>query len=166
MATKLSPAEEIALVVTKLQGKSDKEVLAALRSIPALVDEDDAQWDSPKYWTEVAYPYLAVADVAAARRLRDAALLLLERACYGDPGEIMRGLRHRLEKIFASDWRALADVAMVEACSVRPGTRLWSVAQLAVLDDPRARVVLEDACRDHPRIASYARNGLQRLDSL
>src|SRR5688572_29865330 len=79
------------------RGRPDEDVLAALRSIPPLVDEDDASWNDNAYWMGVAYPYLALAGVAAERRLLPAIGLLLERACFGDPGETMRGLRHDLE---------------------------------------------------------------------
>jgi hypothetical protein len=45
------------------------------------------RWDNKNYWSDFAYRYVALNDVAAERAVR----LLLERACNGDPGEMMRG---------------------------------------------------------------------------
>ncbi len=98
-------------------------------------------------------------------RVANALRLLLDRACYGDPGEIMRGLRHSLEAIVDPDWPALADVCLEAARSPRPGTRLWAIDQLAILDDARARPVFEDAVAHAPEeIRERAQMGLDRLD--
>jgi HEAT repeat protein len=143
---------------------SDAEVLGHLAALPPLADEDDPCWTNEEYWRQVADRYLALADVAAARRLRPAVALLLDRACYGDPGEIMRGLRHRLEAIVNPNWSELADMCLEAARSRRPGTRLWAIAQLTVLEDPRAKPIFEEAIRSGPDdIRWHAEIGLERL---
>jgi hypothetical protein len=143
---------------------SDDEVLAELERLPPLADEGDAVWDEPTYWREVAYRYLALTDVVAKRKLRPAVRLLLERACNGDPGEMMRGMRHSFEAIFAPDWSALADVCMELCESQRVGTRMWATEQLMILDDPRAKPVFERALiDDNAEVRNAAAAGLERL---
>ncbi len=119
------------------------------------------------YWIDFAYRYVALSDVAAERRLRPAARLLLERACNGDPGEMMRGLRHACERIFNPDWTALADVCIELSASERPGTRQWAIHQLMILDDPRARRIFDRALHDEVvETRENAAIGLRRLDDL
>jgi hypothetical protein len=143
---------------------SDEEVLAEIESIPPLADENDAAWDEPTYWSDIAYRYVALSDVAAERKLRAAVWLLLERACNGDPGEMMRGMRHSFEAIFAPDWRALADVCIELCASQRVGTRMWATHQLMILDDPRAKPVFERALNDdNAEVRGAAAAGLERL---
>jgi hypothetical protein len=77
---------------------------------------------------------------------------------------MMRGLRHALERIFDPDWAALADVCIELSTSKRPGTRLWAIHQLMILDDPRARPVFVSALHDEMgEIRNIAAVGLQRL---
>ncbi len=91
--------------------------------------------------------------------------LLLDRACYGDPGEMFRGLRHALEAIVNPRWSELADIGLEAARSERVGTRLWAIAQLAVLEDERARPVFEESIRSDPHeICWWAEMGLKRLN--
>jgi uncharacterized membrane-anchored protein len=143
---------------------SDAEILAELAALKPLNDEGDPCWNDQAYWKQEPSIYLALADIAAARRLRPAIALLLDRACYGDPGEIMRGLRHNLETIVNPEWSVLADICLKAALSPRLGTRLWAIAELAILDDPRARPVFEDAITNGPEdIKRLAENGLARL---
>jgi hypothetical protein len=159
-----SPVETINRVAAELRPLTDAEFLARLESLPALADEGDPAWKSEDYWQRAAYPYVAYADVAAERKLRRAVRPLLERACYGDPGEIMRGLRHPLEAIFNPDWSALADEYLAVARGDRLGTRMWAIAGLAVIDDPRAAAVFEASLREDPGdISSFAEIGLKRL---
>ena len=160
-----SPVEIINRVTTELRPLSDADFLARLQALPALADEDDPSWNSEDYWQRIAYPYLTFADVAAERKLRRAVRPLLERACYGDPGEIMRALRHPLEAIFNPDWTALADEYLAVARGERLGTRIWAIAGLAVIDDPRAGPIFEASVREDPAdISSYASIGLKRLE--
>jgi hypothetical protein len=141
--------------------------MAEIEQLPPLADEDDPVWSDQGYWRDFAYRYFALSDVAAERQLRPVVRLLLERACNGDPGEMMRGLRHASERIFNPDWAALADVCIELSASKRPGTRLWAVDQLMVLDDPRARQVFNKALHDQVReIRQIAAIGLQRLDRM
>jgi hypothetical protein len=131
-----------------------------------LADEHDPVWNDETY-CDFADRYVALSLVAADRKSRPAVRLLLERACNGDPGEIMRGLRHAFERIFKPDWAALAEVCIELSTSRRPGTRLWAIDQLKALDDPRARRVFESALRDEVgEIRRIAAAGLQRLDHM
>src|SRR5438477_2682876 len=82
------------LLLLELSDLCDSQIIAKLESIPALADEDDPIWNDKEYWRDTAEVFLALSDISAKRRLRPSIRLLLERACYGDPGEIMRGLRH------------------------------------------------------------------------
>jgi hypothetical protein len=142
----------------------DEEVLAAIASLPPLADETDPCWDSDEYWRDAAEPFLALAEVARERRLRPAVRLLIERACYGDPGEIMRGLRHVFEAIYNPDWGSLADEYLALARAERLGTRLWAIDSLIVVDDPRAVPVFEASLREDPEeIRWRAKVGLERL---
>jgi len=91
---------------------SNGEVLKEFVAIPPLADEDDPCWNSDEYWHKVAYPYLALWNIAAERQLRAAIPLMLERACFGDPGEIMRNLCHALEAIVKPDWFELTGLVL------------------------------------------------------
>lgn len=154
-------------LVAERAARSDAEVLAEIEQLAPLRDEGDSVWDDQSYWIQFAYRYVALADVAASRRLRPAVRLLLERACNGDPGELMRGLRHSCERIFDPDWKALADVCMELCQSTREGTRVWATHQLMILDDPRAKPVFERALRDENEdVRRSAAIGLSRLARL
>jgi hypothetical protein len=108
---------------------------------------------------------MGLVKLAAARRLRAAIPPILARACYGDPVDRMRTLLPAFEAIMDPDWSALADICMEAARSERLGTVLWSVAQLSMLDDERARPLLTRwADFGDKFIAPYARTGLDRLN--
>jgi hypothetical protein len=158
------PHELIQDLVAERASWSDAAVIAEIEQLPALADESDPVWDDESYWREFAYLFVALSDVVAERRLRPGVRLLLERACNGDPGEMMRGLRHRWEQVFNPDWGALADVCMELCQSKRAGTRLWALDQLMILDDPRARPIFELALKDEVEDArSLGQMGLARL---
>lgn len=145
--------------------RTDADILAEIEHLPALADEGDAPWDDLKYWRDPAYRYIALSDLAAQRKLRPAVGLLLKRACNGDPGELMRGLRHAFEATFNPDWPALADVCVPLCEDERAGTRRWAIDQLMILDDARARPVFERALDDEcAEIRALAAAGLERLD--
>ena len=164
MQNDLKPYQIIERMVELRKGCSDADILTELEALPPLSDEDDPCWDTEKYWVEVAYPYIALGDLIAERKLREAVPMLLDRACFGDPGEIMRGLRNGLEAAVEGDWNYLADICISAARSERLGTRLWAIDELAVLDDPRSRSIFEDAIRTGPaEIRSLAQIGLERL---
>jgi hypothetical protein len=165
--TEKRPHELIQDMVRERAGHSDADILGEISRFPALADEGDPVWDARAYWDDVACLFVALNDIAAERKLRPAVRLLLERACNGDPGEMMRGIRHAHERIFDPDWLALADVCMDLATSVRPGTRMWAINQLMILDDPRARAIFERAMHDDVRdIRATAAIGLERLRRL
>jgi hypothetical protein len=164
MLSEKKPYELIQDLVAERATWSDDDVIAEIEQLPPLADEGDPIWEDKAYW-RVAYRFVGLSDVAAQRRLRPAVRLLLERACNGDPGEMMRGLRHASEYIFNPDWAALADVCMELAASQRTGTRLWAIDQLMILDDPRARQVFDNALHDdNEEIRSIAAVGLERLN--
>ena len=164
MTEELLPFQIIERMVKDRRSSSDEEILHELSSLPPLADESDKLWEGEDYWNQVAYPYLALADVAAERRLRPAIGLLLERASFGDPGEIMRGLRHNLEAIANPDWDILADECLQAAQSKRPGTRLWAINELAILGDARAKPVCEAAIAEGPdELRQAAELALERL---
>ena len=165
MDNQLRPFEIIDAMVCERNQRSDEAIIGELNELPSLADEDDACWNDDSYWTRVAYPYLALAQLAATRRLRAAIRPLLDHACFGDPGEIMRGLRHALEAIVNPDWAALADICMAAIESGRPGTVLWAVDQLVVLEDERTRPILQELVRSkHEVITRRAKIAIQRLD--
>ena len=114
--------------------------------------EQDATWQE-------AYRFVALADAAPTRRLKPAIRLLLDRACYGDPGEMFRGLRHASEAIVNPRWSELADICLEAATSPRLGTRLWAIDQLTVFEDERARLVFEESmCSDPEEISGGPRS--------
>lgn len=140
---------------------SDIDVLAELAAIPPLADEDDPCWNDDRYWNRVAYPYLSLWNVAAERQLRAAVSLILDRACFGDPGEIMRNLCHAVEAIFTPDWSALTTSCVAALASHRPGTRLWAAHELGRLRDPAAIPALEKASQDTvPEVRKWAASAL------
>jgi len=164
MADERMPYQVIADMVAARASASDADILAELSGFPPLPDEDDPVWEQDATWQD-ANRFVALADVAAARRLKPAIRLLLDRACYGDPGEMFRGLRHACEAIVNPNWSELADICLEAARSPRPGTRLWAIDQLAILDDERARPVFEEAIESAPQeIKGIAEIGLGRLN--
>jgi hypothetical protein len=143
---------------------SDQQVLAELAAIPPLADEDDPCWDREDYWQQVAYLYLALWKIARERRLRAAIPLMLERACYGDPGEIIRSLCHALEAIVAPNYGELSEPCLAAARSPRPGARLWAIFLLKRLREPRALPVFEQVMKDPAaRVREEAEMGLEVL---
>lgn len=98
-----------------------------------LAEFDDSS-DCPAW--DRAGEFLAFADEVASRRLLQGVRLLLDKACFGDPFETMRGIRHSLEGAVDGDWAALNMICLGAADSDRPGTRLWAVNELAILRDP------------------------------
>jgi hypothetical protein len=143
--------------------RTDDELLSELAATPPLADENDSCWQDENYW-QIVNIYLALADLTADRKLRPAIKLLLEKASYGDPNEIMRGLRHSLEAIVNPDWSYLTDVCLEAAQSSRLGTRMWAISELAILDDARAKPIFEEAVKTGPEeIRLRAESGLRRL---
>jgi HEAT repeat protein len=142
---------------------SDAEVLDELAAVPPLADEADPCWNDDGYWHRVAYTYLALWNVAAKRKLRAAVPLIFDRACFGDPGEVMRNLCHAVEAIVKPDWSALTAPCVAALASPRPGTRLWAAHELGRLRDPSAIPALERAAQDAvPEVREWAASALER----
>jgi len=159
-----TPSQTIEDYYSEQASWSEDAILAALAALPPLPDEGSLEWAEDATWDQ-AYRYLALAASAASRRLIEAVPLLLERAAFGDPGEMMRGLRHSLEAIVNPDWDALASICIELASSARPGTRLWALDQLGILEDERARHVFEAASSSTSSdIREAGERGLWRLD--
>ena len=47
---------------------------------------------------KISLPMSVIVEVAGEHQIKDAITLLLEKASYGDPYEMMQGLRHIIEK--------------------------------------------------------------------
>src|SRR5262249_12316753 len=148
MADERMPYQIIDDMTMARQRLSDQEVLTELNAIPPLADEDDPCWGNDEYWQQVAYPYLALWNIAAERRLQAAIPLMLDRACFGDPGEIMRNLCHALEAIVNPHWAELTGPCVAALKSPRAGTRLWAAHELQRLRDPSALPALLAAQHD------------------
>ncbi len=123
----------------------DEAILAELEALPGLPDENDGPWfgTSSCMWQQEqtqqdASLYLALARHVEKRRLKRGVRLLLERASYGDFGEIMRGMHHRFEGTYRGYYSELADLCLELAQSTRLGTKLWALDQLARKCDRRA----------------------------
>src|SRR5438067_11781802 len=106
MTDRRKPYQILAEMVAAHASTSDAYMLAELAALPPLPDEDDPAWEQDETWQK-AYQFVALAQVAATRRLKPAIRLLLERACYGDPGEMFRWLRHASDAIVNPRWSGL-----------------------------------------------------------
>ncbi len=163
MADERTPYQIIDDLTTARARLSDDEVLAELTAIPPLADESDPCWDDDGYWHLVAFPYLALWNVAAERQLRAAVPLILDRACFGDPGEIMRNLCHALEAIVKPHWPELTAPCIAALRSPRPGTRMWAAHELGRLRERAAIPALERAAQDEvPQVREWAASALER----
>jgi hypothetical protein len=146
---------------------SDAAFLSMLKKSKPLAGEDDPAWNKESYWINGLYRFLAFSRAAAARKLKAAIPLLLDRATEFDQDNLLEGLRHDFEEIMKPDWAALADICLKAAKSRRVGTRKWSLYQLTVLDDARAFPVFKASLKDkNPDISGLARIGLDRLAAL
>lgn len=161
MAKEKMPYEIIDELAIKYDKLSDAEVLDKLRAIPPIPDEDDAAWNQ-SLWDNAVYPYLALWQVVAVRRMRDAIPLILDRACFGDPGETMRNMCHALEAIVNPNWSELTPPCIAALKSQRAGTRLWAARQLGRLRDADALPALESAAADpEPRVREWVQAALE-----
>jgi hypothetical protein len=159
-----TPAQAIERVKRDFRSRCDTDILRELESLPVLPDEDSDAWDAGSQWWQTAERFTALADLAAERRLRPAIPLLFGRSCYGDPGEMMRGLRHALEAIVAPDYDELTPFCVEAAASLQPGSRLWAVDELGLLRDRRGLPALLAALRDSA--AEVRRAGCRSLSML
>jgi hypothetical protein len=145
----------IAKLVEERATYTDKQILSELSDLPVLPDEYMGELEkvpNPAWQTETtrqhAYLFVALADLVAQRKLRQGVPLLLERASYGDFGEMMRDLRHSLEATFNPDWDALAKVCLEIAKYPHRGARLWAIAELGILKQSDTLQTLLDALYD------------------
>ena len=124
---------------------TDEAILAELETLPGLPDEDDGPWFGSfgLMWQQEqtlknADLYLALARHVAKRRLKPGVRLLLERASYGDFGEIMRGLHHTFEAVYGGQYAELANLCAELMQHLRLGTKVWALDQMTRLRDRRA----------------------------
>ena len=150
------PHETIARMVREREGRSDAEILSELRALEPLPPESSVDWDAAATWDR-AYVLVALGDVVALRRLREGVVDVLNCMCLGDPGEMMRGMRHSLEAAVEEDWAFLAR-ACVDSCrSDRAGTRFWATAELGTLRDAATLDTLVGLLDDpEPEVSSQA----------
>lgn len=159
MVDERMPHQFIADMIAAPASVSDADTLAELSAFPPLPDEDDPAWEQDATWQE-ANRFVALADISAARRLKPAIRLLLDRACYGDPGEMFRGLRHACEAIVNPNWSELTVICLEAAQSARLGTRLWAIDQLTILDgERRGRCSRKQSSRPLNRLRGSPRSG-------
>jgi HEAT repeat protein len=164
MADAERPIDIINRLIQERRDRSDAAILAELRALTVLPDEDDLAWEDQRTWQEHAYVYEALAALVGERRLRAGVPLLLERACYGDPGEMMRGLRHHLEAAYAPQYQELQPVCLAALSSPYPGARLWAASELAVLGDPLALPALIERLEDErPDVRWEALEAIARI---
>jgi hypothetical protein len=126
----LNPSQIIQQMVVQRLVWPNEYILAELKAMPVLPDADDVLWEHEKTWEQLDL-YTALARVSGMKRLKEAIPLLLERACYGDPGERMRVLYPQLESAGNGDWNFLGNACCKAAKSHNSGARLWAIAQLA-----------------------------------
>jgi hypothetical protein len=142
--------------------RSDAEILAEFEVLAPLDERTATSEDA--FWVH-ATVYLALAEICAVRRLKPGARLILEKAERGDPGSIMRGMRHALERIYDPDWAGLAEVCIDAFNTGLPGARVWAMSELRILDQPFARPFFEDVLqRNDIEFVSDAGQGIARLD--
>lgn len=161
--TNKKPAEVIAGLVADRAKRTDQELLSELKKFKPLPPEANDAWSSEATWAR-AHLFVALADLSAKRKLRAAAPLLLERAALGDPGELMRGLRHSLENIFKPDWPALVQICITQLQTGPAGARAWALDQLAVLRDPKSlEAILTRLTDEQAEVREFARQAVVML---
>jgi hypothetical protein len=127
-------------VITRLYDEradlSDQEILKELQRLQPLPDENhpawDEEWDKGYAW-HLARLFVALSWHVVERKLIPGIELLLERACFGDPGEMMRGLEDLLYGTAEGDFSVLIPICNRVAKSERPGTRFWAITAIGVL---------------------------------
>lgn len=139
---------------------SDEDILNELEAIATLPDAEileTAPWyrqesnhiadDSD--WYKVAL-FLALSGHIAERKLLSGVPLLLQKSCYGDPGETMRGLCHALEGAARDDMNALIPICRNALSFPEPGARLWAAFELMRFRDKDSIPLLEKLASDDP----------------
>jgi hypothetical protein len=153
---------EVEALMAARASRSDAEILAEFEAIAPL-DETNATSEEV-FWTQ-ANLYLALSEICAVRRLKAGARLILEKGDDGDPGSIMRGMRHALERIYDPDWAGLAQVCIDAFKTGIPGAKVWGMSELRILDQPFARPLFEEILQTKDvEYVSDAEQGIARLD--
>jgi hypothetical protein len=149
--------------IEKYEGYSDEALLSELSSLPVLPDESDPSWDNRQTRENLAYPYLALARIAGERRIKKAISLLFEKSSYGDPYEMVQGIRHSIEKIVNPDWDTLNEICIQITQSPYRGARLWAVRELGILRNKDSFDTLVNALNDDDLIQYQACMSLEML---
>jgi hypothetical protein len=153
---------EVEALMAARSTRSDAEILAEFEAMPPL-DETSATSEDV-FWVQ-ANLYLALSEICAVRRLKAGARLILEKGDDGDPGSIMRGMRHALERIYDPDWAGLAQVCIDAFKTGLPGAKVWGMSELRILGQPFARPLFEEILQNKDvEYVSDAEQGLARLD--
>ncbi len=131
MAEEQMPCEIIDDMVDARAKRSDRALLTELAALAALPhDDDDPIWNdaNSQAWQNL-YLYRALCEVLSnrKRKLKKAIPLLLDRACSGDPGEVMRNLPDFLWVIADHDRTFLIETYLSHANSSRAGARLYAI---------------------------------------
>lgn len=166
MSSDLDPSHILDSLMDAVKDTPDDQLLAQLALTGPLPDEDDPKWTSDQFWVDVALPFDALARVACSRKLLQAVPLILDKMCYGDPGEIMRPVCHGFEYIVNPNWDELFPHYSQATESPRRGTRLWSLFCVARLRCEKSRPIFERCLVDSDdQVREAAECGLLMLNT-
>ena len=166
MSSDFDSIQHVDNLMDALADTPDDHLLARLTETEPLPDEDDPRWDDLQFWIDVANPFEALTRVACSRKLLSAVPLILERMCFGDPGETMRPVCHGFEHIVNPDWNKLFPLYAKATESSRRGTRMWALFCLARLRSEDARRIFDRCLTDEDdNVRSEAERGLRMLDT-
>jgi hypothetical protein len=157
------PAANIAALVETRRKWSQRKILAEIAALQPLPRESSPEWKDAATWAR-AQLVVALGDVIASRHLAAGVGPLLGKMCLGDPGEMMRGMRHSFEHAVKKDWQRLAAICEAACDSPHDGARYWATQELALLEEPSSLPalgrMLSDAC---PEVSTEACDGLERF---
>lgn len=160
----MKPVDHIRMLYEQFSSLNDDELIAKITALPVLPDEDDPLWNDDTTWEEHLHVYIALLDLAAERKLLSSIPLFLERSCYGDPGETMRGIHHSFEYMVNPNWDVLAKISIEIAEHPYRGARLWSIEQLGRLRlDYTLDVVIKALSDEAELVREQARASLRMI---
>ena len=160
-----SPVAILERLQSERRDRTDDALVAELRALEKLPPERTPPWDDEENdaWAR-AYLLVALTGLIAERGLVDAVPDVLAKMCLGDPGEMMRGMRHDIEALFRENPARHAQVLRDASRSDHDGARYWAFEWLPMIagDDciEELFVALDDRCDD---VAANACAGLVRL---
>lgn len=131
---------------------SDDQILLELATMDTLRDGEwlESKQNSDSDWDQVAV-FLALSGHIAERKLLHSGVpLLLQKSCYGDPWERMRGLCHALEGAARDNLNALIPICRDALSFPEPGARLWAAFELMRFRDKDSIPLLEKLASDDP----------------